>query len=41
MLLPNAMASQAEPRVEQLLQDIAASAYEYDVLGRNEKVSSR
>ncbi len=38
VLLPNAGAGEVEPRFRQLLQDIAASAYEYDVLGRKEKV---
>ncbi len=38
VLLPNAGAGEVEPRFKQLLLDIAASAYEYDVLGRKEKV---
>ncbi len=38
VLLPNAAAGEVEPRFKQLLLDIAASAYEYDVLGRKEKV---
>ena len=38
VLLPNAVASEVEPRFKKLLLDIAASAYEYDVLGRKERV---
>ena len=38
VLLPNAGAGEVEPRFKQLLLDIAASAYEYDVLGRKERV---
>ncbi len=38
VLLPNANAGEVEPRFKQLLLDIAASCYEYDVLGRKEKV---
>ncbi len=38
VLLPNAAAGEVEPRFKQLLLDIAASCYEYDVLGRKEKV---
>jgi len=38
VLLPNAAAGEVETRFKQLLLDIAASSYEYDVLGRTEKV---
>lgn len=38
VLLPNVTAGEVEPRFKQLLLDIAASSYEYDVLGRKEKV---
>lgn len=38
VLLPNAASGEVEPRFKQLLQDIAASAYQYDVLGRKEQV---
>lgn len=38
VLLPNASAGEVEARFKQLLLDIAASSYEYDALGRTEKV---
>ena len=38
VLLPNAAAGEVEARFKQLLLDIAASSYEYDALGRTEKV---
>jgi|GEM_PF-395070 len=38
VLLPNAAAGEVETRFKQLLLDIAASSYEYDVLGRKERV---
>jgi diguanylate cyclase (GGDEF)-like protein len=38
VLLPQASAADVEPRLHRLLQDIAASAFEYEVLGRKEKV---
>ena len=38
VLLPSVAAGDVEPRFKQLLLDIAASSYEYDVLGRKEKV---
>jgi diguanylate cyclase (GGDEF)-like protein len=39
VLLPNANASEVEGRMKQLLLDVAGSAYEYDVLGRKERVA--
>ncbi len=38
VLLANASASEVEGRLKQLLADIGNSAYEYDVLGRKERV---
>jgi len=39
MLLANVSARDVESRLKQLLMDIGASAYEYDVLGKKETVS--
>ncbi len=39
LLLANVTASDVESRLKQLLVEIAASSYEYDVLGRKEKVT--
>lgn len=38
VLIPGATASEVEGRFKQLLVDVAGSAFEYDVLGRKEKV---
>lgn len=38
ILLPGASATEVEGRMKKLLMDIANSSYEYDVLGRKEKV---
>ena len=38
VLIPGATASEVEGRFKQLLLDVAGSAFEYDVLGRKEKV---
>jgi diguanylate cyclase (GGDEF)-like protein len=38
ILLPGASATEVERRMKKLLMDISNSSYEYDVLGRKEKV---